>query len=95
MTCLAASIPKIPVPALDLLLPTLQFGIPAVGINYCCCNFSLPFLPLSVPIPLGAIMQVPAIASALATITALILAAIDVMNSYLDQLQFSFSCPLD
>ncbi len=92
MTCIAASIPKIPIPVLDLLLPTLRFGIPPIGIDL-CCNFQMPFLPLDVAIPIGALLA--PLAPLMDRIMTFILNAIDVINSYLDYLQFSFSCPLD
>jgi hypothetical protein len=93
MPCIEASIPQIPIPAFALFLPTLSITIPAVGLNL-CCNFQLPFLPLGpLEIPLGAILAL--LGPSLDTVLALIKTAIDTVNSYLDMLRFSFSCPLD
>lgn len=91
MPCLAA--PKIPAPpGLDLLLPALPTipQIPTIGLNLCC---DLPELEINVPglpISLGTI---PGIAVILQPVMAVVMAAIDLINTYLDQVQID--CPLE
>lgn len=88
MACIAA--PKLPPPpGLSLLLPTLVFSTPVVGLNL-CCSLETPSVS-SPPIPLGAIA--PAIALLLAPVVSVVMAAIDQLNALLDQAQFS--CPLE
>ncbi len=91
MACLSA--PKIPPPpGLSLLLPPLALAIPSFTLNL-CCTFETPqppgfpiILPLGLLIPAGAAVLIQAAMAA-------IMAAIDKLNSLLDELQFS--CPLE
>ena len=91
MSCLAASIPKVHVPALDALIPKVQIGPPIPGLNL-CCNFWSP-IDTSTTIPIGLILGL--LGPALAPVIAVIVQQQATLNAYLDLLQFSFSCPLD
>lgn len=90
MPCLAA--PKLPYPtvALSLLLPTLTFSPPAIGVSFCCQLETPPIPGFPIIIPLGLISGIAVI---LQPAMALIMTAIDLLNSILDQI--SVDCPLD
>ena len=88
MACVAA--PKVPYPpGLSLLLPTLVFSTPVVGLNL-CCSLETPSVS-SPPIPLGAIA--PGIALILQPVVSAVMSAIDQLNAMLDTIQYS--CPLE
>ena len=90
MACIAA--PKIPYPpGLSALLPPLVLTVPPAGIKF-CCTFETPPIPgTPIVLPLGAIA--PGIALILQPYVTVIMAAIDQINTLLDQVQAS--CPLE
>ena len=89
MPCIAA--PKIPYPpGLSALLPTLSLSVPSFAVKL-CCTFETPPIPgTPIVVPLGSIT---AIALILQPVVTVVMAAIDQLNTLLDQVQAS--CPLE
>lgn len=90
MPCLAAPrLPNVSV-ALAILLPTLSFSAPSLGVNFCCALETPPIPGFPIVLPLGVITGVALI---LAPVMNAIMIAIDRVNELLDSL--TVSCPLD
>lgn len=93
MPCLAA--PRLPYPpGLSILLPTLSFSLPGLGIAFCCAFETPPIPGFPIVLPLGAIFAALGAASALDAVIATIDSIVDLINSLIDQIPAA-NCPFD